>query len=280
MPIYDFDILPAIEYPFISEQESTTKYLGRNAISGQTYATLNFFIKDNTEAKELYDFWKDDCNYGTTPFEVAIPIFGVPYDKNVPNTTIEFMEDIIYNKEDTHWKQSAKVKVISEITDTIESNVSFIIDDTIIPIYDFDILPTIEHPFESKRELTTKYLGKRALTGQEYSTLNVFMVDDDEAIELYKFWKDDCSFGTIPFLVALPFFGETYDKDFPTTLVKFTEDISNNKEDYHWKQGINVKVVGEVDYIQDDSLNYIVDDSGGYITTDSVSNSNKEITYV
>lgn len=279
-PIYDFDTLPAVEYPFTSDQDVTKKYLGKKAISGQTYATLNFFIVNNTESKALYDFWKDDCNYGTIPFEMPIPIFGVPYSKSVPNTIVEFIEDITYNKEDTHWKQSTKIRVISETTNTVESNVSFIIDDTVIPVYDYTLLPCIEHPLENNREATTKYLGKRALTGQEYSTLNIFMVDDTEAIELYKFWKTDCKYGTIPFLVALPFFGETYDKELPTTLVRFMEDISNNKEDYLWKQSIKIEILGTVSYIQDDSLNYIVDDSGDKITTDSISNSNKEITYV
>ena len=279
MPIYDFDILPAIQHPFISEQESTTKYLGNKAVSGQTYATLNIFITNNVEAKALYDFWKTDCNYGTLAFTIPIPIFGVPYDRSVPNTVVEFMEDITYNKEDIHWKQSVKIKVISETTNTVQSNVSFVVDDSIIPIYDFTLLPAIEHPFESKQEVTSKYLGKRALTGDEYSTLNIFMVDNSEAVELYKFWKTDCSYGTIPFLVALPFFGETYDRELPTTLVEFIDDISSNKEDINWKQSVQIKVIGEISYIVDDSLNYLVNDSGDYIISDTVLNLNKEITW-
>ncbi len=147
------------------------------------------------------------------------------------------------------------------------------------PIYDFDILPAITLPFGSSKEATRKYLGGRALTGEEYMTLDIFMIDNTEALALYNFWETDCNYGTTPFLVALPLFGETYDKAYPTTMVQFYEDITAEKIDIHWKQSIKVKVLGTINYIQDDSLNYIVDDSGELIIDDTVSNSNKEITH-
>jgi len=147
------------------------------------------------------------------------------------------------------------------------------------PIYDFDILPAITVSFGSIKEATKKYLGGRALTGDEYMTLDIFMVDNTETKALYDFWETDCNYGTTPFLIALPLFGMIYDETFPTTMAQFYEDISMEKIDTHWKQGIKVKILGDVDYIQDDSLNYIVDDSGNFIHTDPVSNSNKEITY-
>ena len=148
------------------------------------------------------------------------------------------------------------------------------------PEYDLTSLPTIENPYSNEKEVTKKYLGGRAMTGQEYATLNIFMVDNIEAKALYDFWKDDCNYGTDAFLVPLPFFGEVYDKTRPNVVAKFIEDISAEKIDIHWNQGIKVKVLGTVDYITDDALAYITDDSGAFIYADSTSNSNKEITYV
>ena len=148
-----------------------------------------------------------------------------------------------------------------------------------IPIYNLDILPAITHPFESKKIVTKRYLGGKAITGQEYATLNIFSEDNAKTKALYDFWKDDCNYGTVPFLIALPMFGITYDKAYPSLMVQFYEDITAKKIEKHWTQDIKIKVLGTVDYITDDSLNYIIDDTGNYIVTDAVSNSNKEITH-
>lgn len=147
------------------------------------------------------------------------------------------------------------------------------------PEYDFTTLPAIEHPYNNEKEATKKYLGGRAITGEEYATLNIFATTNAEANALYEFWKTDCVYGTLSFLVPIPFMGETYDRDKPNALVQFIEDLSVDKEDVHWKQTIRVKVVGTVDYIYDDLGAYITDDSGAYIYTDTAINSNTEITY-
>ena len=148
-----------------------------------------------------------------------------------------------------------------------------------IPEYDLTLLPAIEYPYQNEKEATTKYLGGRAVTGEEYATLNIFMVSNAEALALYTFWKVDCNYGTIPFLAPIPLFGEVYDKTMMTTMVQFIEDITADKIENHWKQGIKVKVLGTISYIVDDLGEYIVDDLGEYIVTDEVSNSNKEIVY-
>ena len=66
---------------------------------------------------------------------------------------------------------------------------------------------------------------------------------------------------------------------FPNTMVQFYEDISMDKIELHWTQGIKVKIFGTVDYLVDDIGDYLVDDSGNFLINDQVSNSNKEIAW-
>jgi hypothetical protein len=110
-PVYNLAILPAPKLPFTSRQEAKKKYLGGRTVDGQQYATLNIFIKNNTEAIALYDFWATDCNYGTIPFEVVIPMFG----EIGQNTLVEFTERFSMDKINAHWDQSFKVKVLGVV---------------------------------------------------------------------------------------------------------------------------------------------------------------------
>lgn len=147
------------------------------------------------------------------------------------------------------------------------------------PEYDLATLPALTIPYEDKQEVTKKYLGNRASTGQEYLNFDIFMVDNTERKALYDFWKDDCNYGAEPFLAPLPLFGEVYVKTMPNVVVQFIDEVSVAKQDIHWSTTISVKVIGTVDYVYDDALAYITDDSGAFIYADSTSNSNKEITY-
>ena len=147
------------------------------------------------------------------------------------------------------------------------------------PIYNLNILPAITLPYKDKREVSKKYLGGRALTGEVYLDFDVFMESNTERKALYDFWKNDCNYGTQPFLIPLPLFGETYDKDRPNVLALFTKEIEANKQDIHWTATTSVKAVGTIEYIQDDSSAYITDDSGAFIYNDYTTNSNMEITY-
>lgn len=147
------------------------------------------------------------------------------------------------------------------------------------PEYDFTTLPAIEHPYNNEKEATKKYLGGRAITGEEYATLNIFATTNAEANALYEFWKTDCVYGTLSFLVPIPFMGETYNRELPNALVQFIEDLSADKEDAHWKQSVKVKVLGTVDYLLNDLGEYLVNDGGQYLRTYSTSNSNKETTW-
>ena len=152
------------------------------------------------------------------------------------------------------------------------------------PKYDLTKLPTIQHPFTSKQEITKKYLGKRAITGQEYATIELFAIDNAKTKALYDFWKDDCNYGTKQFLAPIPIFGIEYMKDYPNVLCEFIENISSKKSSIFWVQTIKVKIIeySEVlGYVIDDNSNQIVDDSGNSIFYDTnyKTNSKKEIIY-
>lgn len=150
--------------------------------------------------------------------------------------------------------------------------------------YDTSVLPFLSYPLNNSQETTKKYLGGRAMTGEEYATLSFNMVDDTKAEALYSFWRDDCNYGTDAFLIAMPFRGVVSLPDIPNVLCKFVEDVSMDKVALNWTQAIRVKVL-EYSYVMgniaDDSLNQLVDDSGNILVSTStpVSNSNKEITY-
>jgi len=111
-PEYSFSTLPAIQTPLQVEKEQTTQYLGGRAVTGEEYATLNFFIDDNTQAKALYDFWKDDCNYGTKPFLMPLPVFGVSYSRDSGNALCKFIDKPVQQKEEIYSTQSTKVKIL------------------------------------------------------------------------------------------------------------------------------------------------------------------------
>ena len=155
-PIYDLDLLPAIEIPYQNEQEATKKYLGKKAITGQQYATLKFFIEDNAGAKALADFWRDDCNFGTIPFLAPLPIFGVEYVKDNPNCLVQFTEDFNSEKLDIHWKSTSKVKVLeyfAEVTlgDLVADNNDLIVDDAGNILFSTIVSETISN---SNKEIT------------------------------------------------------------------------------------------------------------------------------
>ena len=152
------------------------------------------------------------------------------------------------------------------------------------PTYDASAMPVIETPFESSQEVTKRYLGKRAVTGQEYTSINLFGEDDSKIKALYEFWRDDCNYGTVQFMVGIPVHGSEHSRYVPNALCEFTEEVAETKEGVHWKQSIKLKIINysaNTYTIVDDAGNLMVDDSGNVLASTStpISNSNKEITY-
>lgn len=112
MVYYDTSILPKIVLPFSNERKETTKYLGGRALTGEKYASLNINMKNDTEAKQLYDFWKDDCNYGALPFELTLPLFGEAVLTGTPNVAGRFLGDFSQKITKIGWKTSIKIKIV------------------------------------------------------------------------------------------------------------------------------------------------------------------------
>ena len=154
-----------------------------------------------------------------------------------------------------------------------------------VPEYDYNTLPAIEHPFTSSQEVTKRYLGGRAVTGQEYAVINFFSENNAQIKALYEFWRDDCNSGLTQFLAPIPVNGSEVSRYVPTALCEFIEEISMEKLGVHWKQGIKVKIIEYKEVlgiIVDDAGNLMVDDVGNVlisISENAISNSNKEITY-
>jgi len=146
-----------------------------------------------------------------------------------------------------------------------------------IPVYDPSIYPTIQHPFENEKESTKKYLGNRAITGETYAILDIFIINNTEAKTLYDFWKDDCNYGTTPFLAPLPLFGEDY--ELPNILLKFIDNINMKKIDTHWNSSVKTKVIGSMVYVVEDTGKHLVTNSGIFLYTDITSYQSKEITW-
>jgi hypothetical protein len=138
-----------------------------------------------------------------------------------------------------------------------------------IPVYDFNDLPKIEHPFNNEHEDTKKYLGKRAVVGQQYAILKIFIETDIQAKALYDFLDSNEIF-----IISIPLFGTLQEY-----IVEYAQDLDMEKIATNWKQSMKVKALGAVAYAIDDSSNSVVDDLGNLVIADAVTNSNKEITY-
>lgn len=135
-----------------------------------------------------------------------------------------------------------------------------------IPIWTDD-LGCIQYPFTSKIGAPIKCRGYKAITRGASATIKVFCTDSVQFKKLFDFWKDTCNYGLEPFLIALPYMGKTYDKDFPDLLVSFYEDLSGDYQSY-WETTINLKVLGSVDYVIDGNGDFILSDDGDFVIVD------------
>jgi hypothetical protein len=112
MPIYDFLLLPIIKHPFNNINEKSKQYLGNREIYGDNYVNISLHIKDNDEAERLYDFWETECDNGTLPFLIPIPVNGEEYDRDTPNTTAKFIGEIKMQKVGFHWESSFRLEIL------------------------------------------------------------------------------------------------------------------------------------------------------------------------
>jgi hypothetical protein len=111
---WDKSKLPTITKAFKSQHETTKRYLGSKTLIGDEYATINVFMENNLQAQALFKFWKNDCEHGTLPFWISLPLFGVDYDPNENDVKAMFIDDFSMSMEDLHWTNEIKLKIIEQ----------------------------------------------------------------------------------------------------------------------------------------------------------------------
>lgn len=139
-----------------------------------------------------------------------------------------------------------------------------------LPFYDETTLPCFNLPFENQHTRSKKYLGRKALTGKVYATLNFTVLNDDEMNALHEFWRVDCNYGTEPFVADIPLFGKNLTTEGELAfIVMWHDDFKPTKVDLHWTLKIRIRILAPIVYVLDDLGNYITNDAGERIYTDS-----------
>lgn len=123
----------------------------------------------------------------------------------------------------------------------------------IYPELDKTLMPYMVLPVTPEQEETKKHLGYKAVTGSRAFDVEFIAVDGmvSETMQaLYAFWRDDCNYGTKPFLISLPFFGSSIDDVNPNFLVKFRGKMSA-PFNTTWSMKRRLEVIGEVNHTGD-----------------------------
>ena len=130
IPTYQGAGLPRITFPFGNTQRASKRYLGGIAITGAVYLDVNITAVSDAEEKALYNFWKDDINYGLEPFLIAIPTFGDTVDADNPSLLVQFVSDLSSALDGNLWKTKIKLKVYGTIDYIVDDFGDFIVADT------------------------------------------------------------------------------------------------------------------------------------------------------
>lgn len=124
----------------------------------------------------------------------------------------------------------------------------------IYPVFDKSSMPFTMLPIAMHQDPTLKGQGKKAVVGKRYFDVELLANDglvSDMQQALYAFWKNDCNYGTTPFLIALPWMGSGIDNNYPNFLVKFTDGLSS-QFDNTWTTKQKLIIVGEVNHVGDE----------------------------
>ncbi|MDD5359496.1 MAG: hypothetical protein PHI79_08110 [Sulfurovaceae bacterium] len=128
IPIWNAS-LPRIVFPIKSGQESSKRYFGKKAITRGATAIMEIAGVTNSTATALYDFWKNDCNYGLDPFLIPLPFFGQEIDTEKPNLLVQFVGTLEINGE-IIWTSSINLTVLGTIQYVVDDETKdFIIND-------------------------------------------------------------------------------------------------------------------------------------------------------
>ena len=139
------------------------------------------------------------------------------------------------------------------------------------PEFNVATMPSRILPMENEQEATQVFLGGKVLPGERRVKLRFIANDGQTSARmqaLYTFWRDDCDYGATPFLMSLPLFGAAMDDAAPQYLLRWTGPISATYENNSWKLDHTFRILGEVQYVVDDTGDYVVDDTGALVITD------------
>ena len=117
-PVLDKTTVPCITLPVTSKEELAKKYLGYKAISGAREFEVEFIAIDgqvSTTMQALYEFYKTDCQNGTSPFLISLPWMGAGMDDVHPNYLVRFANGISADYKSV-WKTKHKLIVVGEIS--------------------------------------------------------------------------------------------------------------------------------------------------------------------
>jgi len=116
IPVYNLATMPAIVYPIKQTQPKTRKFLGGLAIVEPTKISFTIKCKSNNEMKALKNFWIVDCNYGTSPFKITLPLFG-----QEQTITCRFTGDLVAEANGCVWTVNVEGEVDSGLIETTYS---------------------------------------------------------------------------------------------------------------------------------------------------------------
>lgn len=156
-----------------------------------------------------------------------------------------------------------------------------------IPVYNIETMPVITYPLVCTQEETKKYLGNIAITGAVFSDVNTVSVSDEQQNNLFTFWRDTCNYGTEPFMIPLPLFGEMIGEEYPALFVKFIGGVKSTKKSSLWENKFKLEVIAKTSYNLDNIGNiivptiddFILDGQGNYLPSNEVLTSYKAIVW-
>lgn len=133
IPVYDSSVLPCITRAYKNRKEATTRFLGNKAIAGDVYATLELFAETSEQAKAFFGFWRDDLNYGTNAFYIALPVFGSSFSPGTPNVLCRMVSDFDQSMSDSEARRQTIEIKIYDATETwfvVDDEAKQLIDDS------------------------------------------------------------------------------------------------------------------------------------------------------
>lgn len=104
--------LPYLVFPMTSTIETTVKYLGKRAYTGEEYFTVKFMSINKTQSKAFFEFWENEINFGTEPFLIPAPFRDLNFIAEDPNVLVRFVDGLNPDKDTGSFSFSAKLKVI------------------------------------------------------------------------------------------------------------------------------------------------------------------------